>query len=217
MERLTDDKELHYNKELVYLTEEQLPQKVAAICNSVIKLYNEGISIYKITVSEIAKEAGIGKGTVYEYFNDKEEVVITAMLLELKKQLKKICDIIIEKDTFEEKYNAVMGWIGKQIKQNIILRKMLLTKYSKDSDEATCQLISHFVNKSDADVVLDSIISSGVREGLFMRPQTELMVKSAFSTLALGVSITLCPEEFGNPTEKEIIEHCRNLFIKILR
>ena len=30
--------------------------------------------ITKITVSEIAKEAGIGKGTVYEYFESKEEI-----------------------------------------------------------------------------------------------------------------------------------------------
>lgn len=36
---------------------------------------NEG-RLDTITVSSIAKEAGIGKGTVYEYFESKEEIII---------------------------------------------------------------------------------------------------------------------------------------------
>mgnify|MGYP002640409088 CR=1 FL=1 len=47
-------------------------------------------SIKELTIAEVAKTAGVGKGTIYEYFNNKEEIVfeIVNILLQEHNQAK---------------------------------------------------------------------------------------------------------------------------------
>ena len=44
------------------------------VAKASLELFHE-IGIKKITVAQVAKEAGIGKGTIYEYFENKEDIV----------------------------------------------------------------------------------------------------------------------------------------------
>lgn len=53
------------------INKETKRKEIALACKNI--LLKKGIK--NITVSELAKAAGIGKGTVYEYFNNKEDVV----------------------------------------------------------------------------------------------------------------------------------------------
>lgn len=211
-----DESKLKYNKELLYLSEEDLPQKVLAICRSVIALYNGGTRFTKMTISEIAKHAGIGKGTVYEYFESKEEIIITAMLIELKSQLVLICDVILSQESFYEKYNAALAWIVEHVKSNEVLRQMLLARYSENSHQAMCMLIDKMMHHTKANIVLDSILDAGVKEGRFQRPSSVLQEKAAYATFIFGVYASLQPEEFGNQPQEEVLKYCRNLFIQIL-
>jgi AcrR family transcriptional regulator len=212
-----DETKLQFNKEFLYLTQEQLPRKVAAICQSVIALYNEGHNFYKMTISDIAKAANIGKGTIYEYFNNKEEIIITAMLLELKNQLQDICETILIKETFDAKYESAFSWIEERVKKNMLMRQMMLTRYSEKSDEVVCELITRMMNQTRANEVLLSIIDAGIKEGLFHKPKNILQEKAAYSTIVYGVIAMLKPEEFGNQSSQEIKDYCRNLFVLILQ
>ncbi len=212
-----DSSKLQFNKEFIYLTEEQLPKKVVAICQSVTDLYNQGTPFSKMTISEVARTANIGKGTIYEYFSSKEEIIITAMLLELKKELSKICNAIILKESFQEKYDTALYWIKERVKTNILLRQMMLARYSQNSDEAVCELIKRMISFTEVNDALDSIIKSGVREGLFQSPINKLQIKSAYATLIIGVSALLKPEEFGNSSAQDTTNYCRALFIQILQ
>ena len=53
------------------INKETKRKEIALACKNI--LLKKGIK--NITVSELAKAAGIGKGTVYEYFNNKEDIV----------------------------------------------------------------------------------------------------------------------------------------------
>jgi len=57
---------------------EQKEQKRKSIAKSTCALFIEK-GYVNITISEIAKVANIGKGTVYEYFKNKEEIVFELM------------------------------------------------------------------------------------------------------------------------------------------
>ena len=46
-------------------------EKEEAVFEGIMELLRNGNNPYKITVSEIAKSANIGKGTVYDYFSSK--------------------------------------------------------------------------------------------------------------------------------------------------
>jgi TetR/AcrR family transcriptional regulator, acrAB operon repressor len=48
------------------------------IAKSCLELFSIN-GFHNVTVSEIAKTAGIGKGTVYEYFSNKEDIVLELM------------------------------------------------------------------------------------------------------------------------------------------
>lgn len=52
--------------------------KEKAIYQAVIELFEEGADVGNLTVSEITARAGIGKGTAYEYFSGKEEMIAKA-------------------------------------------------------------------------------------------------------------------------------------------
>ena len=53
--------------------------KKTAVLEAVISLVMEGKSLEALTVSETAARAGIGKGTVYEYFPSKEAMTAAAV------------------------------------------------------------------------------------------------------------------------------------------
>ena len=54
-------------------------EKEKAIFKGIMDLLNQGHRIHELKVSDIAAAAGIGKGTVYEYFSTKEEILRQAV------------------------------------------------------------------------------------------------------------------------------------------
>ena len=70
----------------------ECPPKVKAIYQAVFELFEEGADLNSLTVSEITKKAGIGKGTAYEYFSDKEEMIARAILYSVEVFCQKICE-----------------------------------------------------------------------------------------------------------------------------
>lgn len=50
---------------------------------AVNELLEEGRDIYRMKISEITQRAGIGKGTAYEYFSTKEELLGKAIFYQL--------------------------------------------------------------------------------------------------------------------------------------
>ena len=57
-----------------------LPEKKAAIFHAVFSLVEQGRRLAELKVSEIAEAAGIGKGTIYEYFPSREDLLRDAVL-----------------------------------------------------------------------------------------------------------------------------------------
>ena len=58
----------------------QVPSKVLLMYKAVLQFMEEGADVANIRVSSITERAGIGKGTAYEYFDTKEEIVVCAIL-----------------------------------------------------------------------------------------------------------------------------------------
>lgn len=62
----------------------------------------------KTTINEIAEAAGIGKGTVYEYFKNKEEIIQSAFAYFMHSMQFDIEAILIAKTTAKEKMEQVL-------------------------------------------------------------------------------------------------------------
>jgi len=54
-------------------------EKEISVFNGILSLCKEGKKIYNITVQDIATAANMGKGTLYEYFSSKEDILLNAI------------------------------------------------------------------------------------------------------------------------------------------
>lgn len=77
---------------------EQRRKEIATTCSDLI----HDIGIKKLTVAQVAITAGIGKGTVYEYFENKDDIVFEIINIHIEEYhnefLKKIKDVKTTKE-----------------------------------------------------------------------------------------------------------------------
>lgn len=86
-------------------------EKVERLYEAVRTLLEEGRDINTLTVSEITEKAGIGKGTAYEYFKSKEEMIAKAVLYGRDRDIREIEMRIEVIPTFRGKYMEILRWI----------------------------------------------------------------------------------------------------------
>lgn len=77
--------------------------KVQALYRAVSELLEEGADATNLKVADIAARAGIGKGTTYEYFKSREELIIKAMLNRMYAYFKRVTEKTDAKEQFQEK------------------------------------------------------------------------------------------------------------------
>ena len=73
----------------IIVNKEEKRRNIALSCREL--LLEQGIN--SLTISHIAKTAGVGKGTIYEYFENKEDIVfeiITTFIVEHEKRLSEL-------------------------------------------------------------------------------------------------------------------------------
>ena len=93
------------NREKDYVLQElekQYPPKVKAMYEAVLELFASGRELGTLKVSEITAKAGIGKGTAYEYFSTKEEMIVGAIRYEASKHIAIIAELIEKGQSFQE-------------------------------------------------------------------------------------------------------------------
>lgn len=86
----------------------QVPPKVRQMYAAVLQLIEEGADATGIRVSTITDRAGIGKGTAYEYFDSKEEIVACAVVYQLQRVFDWLENALAEKKSFGEQLNFLL-------------------------------------------------------------------------------------------------------------
>ncbi len=96
--------------------EEKRP-KVLALYQAVLALLDEGADINAMKVSDITERAGIGKGTAYDYFKSKEEIIAGALTWEMDRKMRKEIEQLHACRRFSEKIHYVFDWISGQYQE----------------------------------------------------------------------------------------------------
>ena len=84
-----------------------LPEKKAAVFRAVLGLLRQGRPLGDLKVSEIAEAAGIGKGTVYEYFPSREELLRDAMQYSRAQGFGELFAAISDAEGFEARWQVI--------------------------------------------------------------------------------------------------------------
>lgn len=86
-------------------------EKELAIFEGVHRLLREGVDYAEMKVSAIAAAAGVGKGTVYEYFSSKEEILRSALHYGFDSWYEEAARLVGAADTFDEKVSLVLDGV----------------------------------------------------------------------------------------------------------
>ncbi|MGI6070944.1 MAG: TetR/AcrR family transcriptional regulator [Blautia sp.] len=89
----------------------EMNPKVNQLFTAVIDLIEEGMDIHTMKVIDITNRAGIGKGTAYEYFECKEELVVAALAWDMKEQFENLKKELQACMDFREQIFTVFHWM----------------------------------------------------------------------------------------------------------
>lgn len=92
----------------------QVPSKVRQMYRAVIELIEEGTDVGGIRVSTITARAGIGKGTAYEYFDSKEELVACAVVYQLQCVFGWLEREMEKRESFGEQLDFLLDEMGRK-------------------------------------------------------------------------------------------------------
>lgn len=102
-------------------------EKEIAIFNGLIRLMREGVNPYLIKVSDIARAAGIGKGTIYDYFASKEEVISKAIIYSISQDIQMMTKKVNAKQNFKDRFYQVLDIMGDSFEKKVSTLNILLS------------------------------------------------------------------------------------------
>lgn len=187
------------------MIEVKYSQKEILVFEGFGKLVDDGVSLNNIKVSDIAKSAGIGKGTIYEYFKTKEEVIAKSICYKMKLGFTNILEKSDAEDTFEGKCKEGFEELIKFMSNNFQYFQILLTNKEiqeimglSDENSGIVEFRNYILS------LLDPTINLGIEEGIINSDLDINYIKCVFISVCSGIS-TIINFKFGKITEDDII------------
>ena len=157
-------------------------QKRLAIATACIDLFIER-GITDLTVSEVAKHAGIGKGTIYHYFKNKNDIVFTIIDTFIQEELQKLDHDLAKMQHFDQKLYRFFDF---SLSQHLPYRQDQLKSYleylsvSITSSDNKMQEFNKECRKKFR-IRLDRIIDEAI-EKKQVKPQAKDLVQGLYAT-----------------------------------
>jgi len=107
------------------LNDAQRREKEEAVYHAVLDLLAGGADVTALRVQQIADAAGIGKGTVYEYFASKQEILRGATVYCLDSELKTLEDALAPCATLEAAVDALTDYLRGLTQSRIAVYQMV--------------------------------------------------------------------------------------------
>ncbi len=142
--------------------------KIIAIYHAVEDFIAEGADLSTMRVSDIAAKAGIGKGTTYEYFTSKEELVVKAIVYLVGSMTRRIINNMEKLDSFQDKFMLLLEEMEEKVKQ----RACILKYFHMLSDLNLCQqmqdlfLDNEEARKANPMRIIQYLLEQGQKEGI---------------------------------------------------
>lgn len=153
------------------------------------KIITDNSNIENIKVSDIAKAAGIGKGTIYEYFKSKDEIIARSIIYNFKIDIINTIEAIKEVSTFKEQCNHLFHYSissGKfifpslRILYNQVVPKELNNILLEDFEEIL-ELKAQLYN------LLDYVINTGIDESIINKDLSRDYQRYVLISSSMGI------------------------------
>ncbi|SDM96921.1 TetR/AcrR family transcriptional regulator [Sediminibacillus halophilus] len=125
-------------------------------------------------VSKIAKKAGVADGTIYLYFKNKEDILVSLFQEKMGQFIERIEQEIAEKNNAEEKLLELIQLHFRQLGANLplaIVTQLELRQSNPDLRKKINDVLKRYLT------VIDSIIEEGIEEKLFQENLNKKLVR----------------------------------------
>lgn len=154
------------------MNDRKYSEKEIVILNATVDLMKGGINPYLIKVSDIAKTANIGKGTIYDYFSSKEEVISKAIIYNIDNEMEFGYERIKAKKYFKDKYYEIFNIMLENMENNLSILDILLStggiqefyKHIMINEEDNLDKFHTIKNE-----IIGHILETGFEEGVIKR------------------------------------------------
>ena len=179
------------------MREEKKNDKIIAIYHAIEELVAEGADLSSMRVSDIAVRAGIGKGTTYEYFSSKEEMVVKAMVYLMDSMIKRILCQMEKLHTFKDKFMMLLDEMEEKTKQRTCIIKYL----SMISDMHLCEQMHEQLIKDTQSAnpikIIRYLIDCGKEEGIIKSSFSQTYMETTMFSKVLAF-VMILNEEMDN-------------------
>lgn len=129
------------------------------IIKAAAKVFNKK-GLESATVDDIAKQAGVAKGTVYIYFKDKDEILLEASKYLVRQRVDLIQKSLFKFPTSKEKLRDILKQVNMQTNANpevLMMHYSLLLGTSREiRDEATEEFFRYYLN------LMEQLVNEGI-------------------------------------------------------
>ena len=195
-------------------------EKVQKMYQAIAAFVEEKRDLSTVRVSEITSRAGIGKGTAYEYFSSKEEIIVHATIWLCGQQMEQMVNGISGVQGFQNKFFFLLEWIETHKEYNDLILKAM-----KGSFQGDCEKMKDCVPKELAEQVreyiagqINGLMEQGYQEGLFTEQNVEKRIIVFFGTLMqYGFGNMNCAEGIqSSMSKRELREFAYECMVKAL-
>lgn len=155
----------------------------------------------KMTIDDLAKEAGIGKGTVYLHFPSKEEIALSHIDRIVERLIEKLQEIAQGPGTAEQK-------LEKMLLERVVLRFDSVQHYTLGLNELLAELRPKLLERrrrhfEEEAGILAGVISDGQKAGRFITGDAREVAQTLLSATNSLLPYSLSVIELGDRSEVE--------------
>lgn len=199
------------------MREEKKSDKVIAIYHAIEELVAEGADLSSMRVSDIALRAGIGKGTTYEYFSSKEEMVVKAMIYLIDSMVKRILQQMGKCETFKEKFVMLLDEMEEKTKQRACIIKYLNMLSDMHLCEQMRESLSFENEYGNPMYLIRQLILDGQKEGVISERHSQIYIEMTLFSRVISFAAFLDEKNYAGQLNHDRIKEelynglCREL------
>ncbi len=163
---------------------------------------------YDTTISQIAEEAGVAVGTIYNYFDNKEEILEFIFEIEVKKRLKYLKMVEKSDKNFWLKIEEFLNRHFKDLKENTNTAKILVREkeFPRKTDSGAIEEYRYKIPEK-----LKKLMDKAINENKIRDCNTDVMSSVFFGAIQGVVEKAVKDENF------ELLDKAPLELIKILK
>jgi AcrR family transcriptional regulator len=176
------------------LTQAELEQRQQEIAQSAVPLIvNEGFN--ETSMRQIAKAVGMGKSTLYDYFDSKDDIIVYVIKKHMSELLQRAENILAQEGNAAQHLRRIMQMHLAFLLENRAFYLRLLTEAQRLKIESQKRIQVYRYTYQD---LLKTVIETGIQEGSF-RPVDSTVAMKTLLSMMTPVVYTSRPS--GTPEE----------------